>query len=834
MKLDYKKILPHVLAILVFLMVTWVFFYPLLQGKQIKQGDVINHTGMANEIQQYKKTHDGEPLWTNSMFGGMPSYQISISFSSNLIENTTTFIAKIATGSGGIIFVCFLGFYILLCSLKINPFLSIIASLGFGFSSYFLIIIEAGHINKGYAIGYMAPVIAGILLAYRGRYLIGGALTGVALALELSSNHLQMTYYLLMMIVVLIIIKFIDAIKENKIKQFFIASAILGLFSMLAIGPNISSLWVTYEYGKDSTRGKSELKDEGNNKTDGLDKDYATQWSNGISETFTFIVPNFNGGGSGSIVKQNKSALKKVDTQYKQYIGNVDSYWGNQPFTSGPVYVGALICFLFILGIFVVDGSMKWWLVTITIISIALSWGKNFFPLTEWFLDNMPGYNKFRAVSSILVIAEFAIPLMAAFTLKEIVDNPDFFKVKKRKFFLSLGISAGLCFLFYIIPDAFTEFFKDGEYDEIYKQLTQNNMPADQISAFMDNIVIARKAIFQADAFRSICFILLGAIAIYLFAVKKINSTFFYVSILVLILADMWSVNTRYINKDSYVSKKSMDKPFQQTKADEFILNDKILGYRVLNLSVSTFNDASTSYFHKSIGGYHGAKLKRYQEIIDFQLSKSIQDIVSVFQSSPTDSLIKNVLDKQQVLNMLNAKYVIYNADAPPLINNSVYGAAWFVKKYKIVEDANQEMALIGSISLKDTAIIDKRFLNEVSSAKFNYDTSASIDLIDYAPNHLTYKTKASNEQLAVFSEIYYDKGWNAYIDGVLHPHFRADYILRSMKVPAGEHKIEFKFEPQSYIIGEKISLASSIILILLVLGAVFMEYKNSQSKQEA
>ncbi len=825
-KFNFKALLPHIIVISAFLVITWIYFNPLLQGKQIKQADMMNSAGMAKEIQEYRKTHSDEPLWTNSMFGGMPAYQIAISYSSNLIKPITTFFGKIATSSGSIIFLCFLGFYILLLTLRVNPYLSAIGALAFGFSSYFFIIIEAGHVTKGFAIAYMAPVIAGILLTYRGKYLTGAALTALALALELSANHLQITYYLLLMVLTLVIIKAVEAFKNKQVPSFVKASAILIGASLMAIGPNITNIWATYEYGNYTTRGKSELTNNKTQQTSGLDKDYATQWSYGVGETFTLMIPNFKGGGSGAIGKQNKAALKEVDPQLRENIGGMDAYWGEQPFTSGPTYAGALICFLFVLGIFVVNNSLKWWLLAVTVLSMTLSWGKNFYGLTEWFLDNFPAYNKFRAVSMILVLAEFTIPLLAVLALKKIVEEPELIKSKKKAFYISLGLTAGLCLIFYILPDMVSDFFKEGEYDSIVGQLKQSNAQPEQISTFMNGLLLARKAMFQADVLRSLLFILLGAGAIYIYAVKKFNPNFLYAVIGLLIIVDMASVDSRYLNKESYVPKRMMEQPFEPSQADLFILQDKSLDYRVLNMAVNTFNDASTSYFHKSIGGYHGAKLKRYKELIDSQLDTNIQNIIKTLNSRPVASSIDSTLAKQYALNMLNTKYIIYNKDAAPLINKNAYGNAWFVKEYKIVDNADAEIALVGKINPKETAIVDKRFEAQLQGFKIAPDTAATINLLSYQPNFLTYKIKSVSEQLAVFSEIYYDKGWNAYIDGKLVPHFRSDFVLRAMRIPTGEHTVEFKFEPSVYKTGERIALISSLLLIGLVLGAFFKEWK--------
>ena len=710
MKIKLKSSLPHLVSVIIFLVITWAYFHPLLKGKEIRQGDMINSAGMSKEIQDYRKSHSDEPLWTNSMFGGMPAYQIAINYPSNLIKPITNFFIKIATSSGSIIFICFLGFYMLLIVLGVNSYLSIIGALAFGFSSYLFIIIEAGHVTKGFAIAYMAPVIAGILLTYKGKYLLGAGLTSLALALEISANHLQITYYLSLIILILIIIEFKSAIKRGELRRFFTASTFLFLAAALAVGPNITNLWATYEYGNYTTRGKSELSDDRNNKTNELDKDYATQWSYGISESFTLMVPDFMGGESGAIKNNNKNSLKKADSQYRQYIGEMDSYWGEQPFTSGPVYAGAFICFLFVLGLFIVDNSLKWWLLSATLLSLTLSWGKNMFWLTEWFLDYVPGYNKFRTVSMILVIAEFAIPLLAVLTLKTIADNPAIIKIKRKAFYLSLAFTAGLCLLLLIMPEMSSSFFKTGEYNDIVNTLKQNNLGDNQVAVFMDGIASARKSIFQSDLLRSLIIILIGASLTYLYGLKKFKPNIFYASIGILIISDMWNVDKRYLNDESYVPKKAMERPFQPSVADNYILQDHFPGYRVLNLSVSTFNDASTSYFNKSIGGYHGAKLKRYQELIDYQINGNIRNIVNSLNTLPSITAVDSMLANQSTLNMLNTKYIIYNSNGAPLVNRNAFGPAWYVKNYLIVDNADDEIKAVGETNLREIAIIDKRF----------------------------------------------------------------------------------------------------------------------------
>jgi hypothetical protein len=810
MALNFKKLIPHAIALLGFILITLIYFSPLLEGKKLKQADVSNFRGMSQEIADFRAAHPGEePLWTNAMFSGMPAYQISVLYPGNLVKNLTKVFSFGVPHPASILLLCFLGFYFLLIVLDVEVLLAAAGALAFGLSSYFLILIEAGHNPKGYAIAYMAPVVAGILLTYRGKLFLGAAITAFALALELSVNHLQITYYLSMCIAILGIVELANAIKNKTLPYFLKASGALVVAALLAVGPNVTNLWVTADYGKYTTRGKSDLTNDKENKTSGLDKDYATAWSYGQGESFSLMIPNFNGGSSG-VIGDNKSALENVDPEFRQYIANVDSYFGNQPFTSGPVYAGAIICFLFVLGLFIVNNSLRWWLLAATLLSIMLGWGKNFMPLTEFFLDHFPAYNKFRAVSMILVIAEFCIPLLAVLAIKEVIQNPDVLKEKRKQFYIAFGLTGGLCFLFYTMPGMFMDFFKVGEYDEISSQLKKSQLSQDQVNVFLAGVEEARKSIFTADALRSFLFILVGAGLLFFYSYKRFNKNLLISILGLMILVDMWVVDKRYLNKENFVSKGLMDQPFDKTTADEQILQDKDPNFRVINTTLSTFNDASTSFFHKSIGGYHGAKLKRYQELIEMQISKN----------------------NMEVLNMLNTKYfIVADEQKQPVAqrNPVACGNAWFVPSYKIVANADSEMAALSSIKPKEFIVVDKKYQSSLDGFTPNFDSSGVIKLTSYLPNILTYQSSAKTEQLAVFSEIYYSDGWNVYVDGKASNYFSCNYVLRAMRVPVGEHKIEFKFEPNAYSSGEKISLASSILLFLVLGAALFAEFKKKK-----
>ncbi|MDQ3191463.1 MAG: YfhO family protein [Bacteroidota bacterium] len=805
--MNFKYYQSHLIAIVTFLIVTLAFFGPLLQGKHLKQEDTMRWQGMSKEIVDHREQTGEEALWTNSMFSGMPAYQISVLYPNNLISNIDRTLTKMFPGPSVIIFIALLTFYFLLVSFGLTPLASAAGALAFAFSSYNIIIIEAGHNSKGFAIAYMAIVVLGVLLAFRGKYWLGSAMAALGVAFQVNANHLQITYYLLLLLLVFGIVETVKTIKEKTYKHYFKAVGFLFIAAIIGVLPNITSLLVTWEYGKETTRGKSELTLNSEVKTSGLDKDYATAWSYGVDETMTLMIPNFKGGGSGQI-GNDKSIMKEVDPQMKQYVSGMDQYFGDQPFTSGPVYVGAIVCFLFILGLFIVNGYFKWWLLTATILSIVLAWGKNFMPLTEFFLDYVPGYNKFRAVSMTLVIAQIAMPLLGFLALKKIIEQPSIIKEKQKQFFIAFGLTGGLSFLMFIIPGMFNDFFKSGEYANLMEQLTSNNWPAAQANLLLDNLESARKSIFTTDAARSGIFISLSAGLLWFFSRGQLKSVFMISGLLALIVIDQWTISKRYMNEENFTRKNIRTQTYQPTQADLQILQDPDPHFRVLNVTTSTFNDAATSYFHKSVGGYHGAKLKRYQELIEYHLSQNNMD----------------------VLNMLNTKYfIVPGQDKQPVAqkNPAPLGNAWFVNEYEMVANADSEITALSSFTPSEVAIVDQRFDQYLSGLKLSKDEEGSIYLTKYAPNALSYESSASSEQLAVFSEIYYDKGWNAYIDGKPVPHIRVNYILRALRIPEGKHTIEFKYEPASYIAGERIALAGSIFAFLFIGFAVYQEKKK-------
>jgi hypothetical protein len=831
-----KELLPAIcIAVILFLILSVVYMYPALEGKSLHQGDIVQYKGSAKEITDYRERTGHEALWTNSMFSGMPAYLISTKFKSNILRifhNIVTITIK--EKRYGLpfcfIFLYLLGFYLALLAFDVNRFLAIVGAIAYGFSSYFLVILIAGHNAKAFALGYMPPVIAGVYLTFRGKYLLGSALMGLFLSLQIYIVHFQITYYTLFIILLLGIVEFIYAIKEKRYKQFILAVCCLSITALLAVASNFASLWTTQEYGKYSIRGKSDLSMNAEVKTSGLDKDYATDWSYGIGETFTLLIPNFKGGASiGSLPEKSKTYdfIKQIQgaKQARKAIKQMYTYWGDQPYTAGPVYSGAIIVFLFVLGLFLIRGKLKWWLVVVTVFSIALAWGKNFFWLTNLFMDYFPGYNKFRSVSMTLIMAEFALPLLGILTVNEIINGTiDKEKILKSALY-SLLITGGLCLFFILTAGAFFNF--SAEIDKQYLAQGANE--------FVNALRADRLMLLKRDAFRSLIFICLAWFLLFQYTREKLKKSYFITGLGLLILIDMWAVDKRYVNNDDFIPKKEYENPIPKTKADEFILvhgsNDP--DYRVLNLSVNTFNEATTSYYHKSLGGYHGAKMRRYQELIELHIIPEIKDLINVLRTGDLKGTDK-ILETSGTLNMLNTHYVIYNPDAMPLINNHVYGNAWFVRDYKIAQNADEEISLLGNTDLRNVMVVNKKFENQITNLSEHTDTTATISLTSYEPNKLVYRSSSSTDQLAVFSEIYYPEGWEVTIDGKNASHFRADFLLRAMKIPAGNHEIVFSFEPRSYSTGNKIALAGSGLLLLLILSALFVELRKNSGKVAA
>ncbi len=797
MKIDFKKLTPHAIAIGSFLLLTFIYFSPLFTGKDISQHDIAQWTGMSKEIIDFRAKYHTEPLWTNSMFSGMPAYQVSALYPANLMVYVNDLLFFFLPPPASYIFLALLSFYLLMITLRFDFRLGIAGAIAYAFSSYNFVIIVAGHNSKAHALALIPLVFAGIFLTFRGRLLFGGALTAIALALELYANHLQITYYLFITILVMVIAFGIDAILKNKILDFVKAGAVLGIL------PNYTSLAATYEYGNYSTRGPSELTSK--NESSGLDKDYAFSYSYGIGETFTLLIPRFHGGASASELDESSATYKALMSngvpaqQSKSFIQSVPLYFGDMISTSGPPYAGALVCFLFVVGLIIVKGPEKWWLLAATVLSFMLAWGENFLSFNTFFFDHFPAYNKFRAVSMILTIAQFTMPLLALITLKQILDG----KAKQEEIVKALKIAlytvGGFCLIYTLVPSMFSDF--TSKSDEQLKQYEW----------LVAGIKQDRESAVRMDAFRSLFFILCGFFLLLYTLKGKIKSSYAFIGIILIMLVDLWPVNKRYLNDNNFIAKSKTVKPFEPSQADLQIQQDPELGFRVMNASVSTFNDASTSYFHRSIGGYHGAKLKRYQELIENQISKN----------------------NMSVLDMLNAKYfIVPGQDKQPMaqLNPGACGAAWFVDTIKVVANADEEIKALDNFNPRTIAFVDKRFEGTLKGFDPVPDSTSFIKLTSIVSNDLVYETKTFTPQFAVFSEIYYDKGWNAYLDGNKTDYVRANYVLRAMQIPAGTHKVEFKFEPEVYATGEKISLAGSVLLLLLFAGGVYSELKEKKA----
>jgi hypothetical protein len=809
----FKLAIPHAVAVFIFITVSVIYFYPVLEGKVLNTNDGTVAFNSAKEISDYRAHYGEEPLWTNSMFSGMPAYLISVIYKGNLIKYADSFI-KFLKHPASTIFLTMLGFYILLLFFKVDPWLAIAGALGYGFSTYFFWILGAGHNTKALAIAYMAPMIGGIYYSYRYNAIKGALFTTFFLSLEILANHPQITYYSFICILVFIITEFVFAVGKKAIQQFIKSSLILIIPILLSIGMNFNSLYTTYEYGKYSTRGKSDLVTNNPEKTSGLDRDYITQWSYGIDETLTLFIPNFRGGVCQPFDNNSETATALRKNNAGQYLRQFQKYWGTQPWVDGPVYVGAIIFFLFILGLIIIKGPEKWWLLSATILSVMLAWGKNFMPLTDLFLNFFPGYNKFRAVTMTLVIAEFCIPLLGILALRDIFNGTTPRKDIWKGIKIAFAVTGGITLMFLLLPGIAGSFLSPSE-----KQA--GNFPEWLSTALISD----RKMLLRGDAFRSLILILLAAASLTAFYFNKLKKEYVIVLLALLFLVDMWFVDKRYLNSDKFVRKEAKAKMSAQTPADVFILRDSSY-YRVLNLSVSPFNDASTSLYHKSIGGYHGAKLERYQELIDTALMHDINLIQTVGKVAKNLDDIQSVFAGTNGLNMLNARYIIYNPDEAPLFNHNSLGNAWFVETPLLVESANEELSSINRINPARVAVIDKKFSDQIKGNSYPVSQEDKIELKSYKPNELIYSSKSQGENLAVFSEIYYPAGWKSFIDGKESRYFRTDYVLRGMIIPAGQHEIKFSFQPSSYITGNRISWISSLMFILLIAGYILLEMR--------
>jgi hypothetical protein len=820
---NWKSNLTYPIFIAIFAILALAYVSPVLEGKRILQSDIVKFDGMAKEIKDFRNETGEEALWTNSMFGGMPAYQISVEYPNNISNLLHKIMTLGLPRPADMIFLYFICFFVFLLLLRVNPWVAFAGAVAFALSSYNYIIISAGHNSKAVAIAYMAPVLGSIIYTFRGKYLAGGILFSIFLALQIFANHFQITYYLLIVVVFYGIFELIDKIKKKQFDIFLKAFGVLILAAIVALGVNISRIWTTYEYTEATMRGGSELSMEDNTTQKGLDIEYITAWSYGKSETFSLLIPNIKGGATGSL-GNNKSAMKNIDRRFEKEIANYNQYWGNQPFTSGPVYLGAIVIFFFIFSLFYIKGPIKYGLLAAIILSIVLAWGKNFMPLTQFFVDYVPGYDKFRAVSMTLTIAAFCVPALAALGIAKIIEKPEIFNFKNKYLYISFGLTGGLALLFYLIPGFFS--FLSNEEIKYVNEIKEAAEPGmqQQLSIFIHNLESARISIFKADAIRSFGFILLAAILTLSFSMAKFSQKLFVIGLTALIIFDMWTINRRYLNDDNFVAKRRIETPFAKTSADDLILKDKDKGIRVLDMTESTFNSSRTSYYHMSLGGYHGAKLQRYQDIIDFYLTQYMQEIGNTLNKAQTIEEIYSTLVDMPVLHMLNTRYIIIHKDMMPIINTNATGNAWFIDEYVIANNANEELMLLKSIEPQYTAVIDKQFIDKIEGLELDYDSDARIILADYKPNRLIYKSSTNNKSIAVFSEIYYPKGWNVYINGEKAEHFRANYILRAMLVPEGENEIIFEFKPKAYYTGESIALVFSILMVLLVLGFLGFE----------
>jgi hypothetical protein len=834
-----RPLLPHVLIVILFVAISYAFFYPILLGKGLTQMDDTHARGVAHELAEYAKQHPGEhPLWTNSLFGGMPSYFITGVKSFNIFYYLQRYIRLyLPYTTVAILFLLLTGFYLLAVSLKINKYLSIGGAIGFAFASFNIMIIGVGHVTQAYAISFVPMVAAGILMIFNKNYFWGGLLAVFSLGMEISFGHPQITYYCFLTILLLFLVKFIYTIREKAYKHFIIVSCISGLSLLLGILPNITNLWTTYEYGKYTMRGGSVLTQKNvTEKSTGLEKSYALGWSYGISESFSVLVPEIKGAGVKGYKDNSNTAeeLRKVGAQDPEKIAaSLPAYWGDLPWTDATIYFGAIICFLFVFGLFVVKGAEKWWLLSASILSFVLAWGQNFPLVTDFFFYHFPGYNKFRTVEMAIVIANFTFPFLGFIGLKNLVEN----KISKEDTLKALKytsiIVGGLLLIFILIPGWFFNFSSVND-NSLIQQLKESKWPGNLVDSLLSAMRDDRKSIMVSDAFRSLIFVTLAAGLLWLFISKKIKPVVFSVILALLILIDLWSVDRRNLNESSFVGRTEYQNQFVETTADAFILKDQDPDFRVLNLTQNIFNDAFTSYFHKSIGGYHGAKMRRYQDLIEGPLSHNLMALQMAFQNQPTVEKMDNTLKSLSVLNMLNTKYIIYSGQAEPIINTHALGSVWFVNEIKWVSNPDEEYAALNDFDPSRIAIIDNRFKKEFGTSELiQSDSSAKIKLLSYEPHHLVYESDCSKPQVAVFSEIYYEKGWDAFIDGKLTTYGRANYVLRTMAVPSGSHKIEFKFEPKSVSTGNKVAMISSILIILLMVGGSAFGLKEHFSKSE-
>ena len=823
-----KKCLPDVLAVLLFAILAFAYFFPAdIEGRILYRHDASAGRGAGQEGIEYREKTGERSRWTNALFGGMPTYQMAPSYgSTEVLTKAVNAYHLWLPENVWYVFAYLLGFYILLRAFDFRQHLAALGSIIWAFSTYFLIIIAAGHIWKVWALAYLPPMIAGIVLAYRGKYLWGLLLTAIFTAFEINANHVQMTYYYLFIILLMGIAWLVEAIKEKQMARFLKATGVVALGAAIGVCINLSNLYHTWEYSQESMRGKSELvKQNSSNQTNsGLERDYITQWSYGIGETWTLLVPNTKGGASMSL-SQSEKAMEHAQSDFMPIYQQLGQYWGEQPGTSGPVYVGAFVLMLFILGLLIVKGPMKWALLAATILSILLSWGKNFMGFTDFFLDYVPMYAKFRTVASILVIAEFTIPLLAMLALKELMDKPELLKPRMKYVGISFLLTGGIALLFAVMPSMFFDsFISSSELRAI------QSLPAEYIQPLVANLTEMRKAVFTADAMRSFYIILVGTGVLLAVVFGKLKKEYAVGIILVLCLVDLWTVNKRYLNDDMFVPEAEREAPQAKTQTDELILRDQSLDYRVLNLASNTFNENETSYYHKSIGGYHAAKLRRYQEMIEQYISPEMQALFGAVSKAGGDMTQVNGDSIYPVLNMLNTKYFIFpleGGQTVPIQNPYVYGNAWLVDKLSYVNNANEEMDAVGKIDLRHEAVADAKFKEQLGEAVVQ-DTASTVQITGYEPNRLNYEVNSGKGGVLVFSEIYYP-GWTATVDGEPVELGRVNYILRAMNIKPGKHQVELAFFPKTVKTTETIAYVAYVLLLLLMIGMGVMYWRKKK-----
>ena len=819
------------LVLVAFILISFVYFSSaVMDGRVISQHDSLAAVGQGQEARDYMARHDGERTrWTNSMFGGMPTYQMGPTYNSTKPIDTAKKVYQLFLSNYVyLLFIMMLGFYILMRALRANYLISALGAIIWAFSSYFFIIIAAGHLWKFITLAYIPPTIAGMILIYRRKYWLGALLVMVFVAFQLSANHIQMSYYFLIVMIAIAIAYLVEAIKKKELTVFAKSTGVLVIAGLIGVTTNISSLYHTYEYSKETMRGKSELSHHGSeNKTEaGLERSYITAWSYGIGETFTLLVPNTKGGASVPLA-QNQLGMKKARPEYREIYGQIGQYWGDQPGTSGPVYAGALVMMLFVLGLFIVKGPLKWALLGATILSIMLSWGKNFMGLTNFFIDYVPMYNKFRTVSSILVVAEFTIPLLAALAVKELIQKPQLLRDNMRPLYYSVGLTAGVALLFSLLPRIFFSSFIP-----ITEMQAIQSLPAEHIQPFMANLEDVRVAIFTADAWRTVAFILAGVLMVWLFIKSKLKAQYLVAFLLLISIVDMWQVNKRYLNDDMFTQPTQNLKAFTATPTDEAILQDTTLYYRVLNLATSTFNDGITPYWHKTIGGYHAAKLRRYQDLIDVHLAREMSALSN--EIIETQGNLETVSGKEfDVLNMLNTKWVIMpiqEGQTLPLENPHAFGNAWFVDNVRYVDTPDEEIDALGEVDLHTTAVVNQNDADLLKNWSITpQDSLSTIQLTDYEANKLRYQVDAKKDELAVFSEIYYPDGWHIAIDGKPAQMLRVNYTLRALPIPAGTKTVEFYFNPTSIKVTDTIAYIAILLMLLTAGGAVYFNVRKKR-----